>query len=104
MINPNRCDQDSALGHLAAVGVTFLLIVALNRVLRARGHFASAPEPDLRRWLDLVALGTVCDVVPLVGLNRAFVAQGLRVAAARRQPRHRAARRHRPGRGAGELR
>ena len=81
VINPNRCDQDSALGHLAAVGVTFLLIVALNRVLRARGHFASAPEPDLRRWLDLVALGTVCDVVPLVGLNRAFVAQGLRVAA-----------------------
>jgi single-stranded-DNA-specific exonuclease len=81
VINPNRCDQDSALGHLAAVGVTFLLIVALNRTLRARGHFAGAPEPDLRRWLDLVALGTVCDVVPLTGLNRAFVAQGLRVAA-----------------------
>ena len=81
VINPNRCDQDSALGHLAAVGVTFLLVVALNRVLRARGHFARAPEPDLRRWLDLVALGTVCDVVPLTGLNRAFVAQGLRVAA-----------------------
>jgi single-stranded-DNA-specific exonuclease len=81
VINPNRCDQDSALGHLAAVGVTFVLIVALNRALRARGHFATAPEPDLRRWLDLVALGTVCDVVPLTGLNRAFVAQGLRVAA-----------------------
>ncbi len=81
VINPNRCDQDSALGHLAAVGVTFLLIVALNRALRARGHFVGAPEPDLRRWLDLVALGTVCDVVPLTGLNRAFVAQGLRVAA-----------------------
>jgi single-stranded-DNA-specific exonuclease len=81
VVNPNRCDQDSALGHLAAVGVTFLLIVALNRALRARGHFAAAPEPDLRRWLDLVALGTVCDVVPLTGLNRAFVAQGLRVAA-----------------------
>jgi single-stranded-DNA-specific exonuclease len=81
VINPNRCDQDSALGHLAAVGVTFLLIVALNRVLRGRGYFAKAPEPDLRRWLDLVALGTVCDVVPLTGLNRAFVAQGLRVAA-----------------------
>jgi single-stranded-DNA-specific exonuclease len=81
VINPNRCDQDSALGHLAAVGVTFLLIVALNRTLRERGHFAAAAEPDLRRWLDLVALGTVCDVVPLTGLNRAFVAQGLRVAA-----------------------
>ena len=81
VINPNRCDQNSALGHLAAVGVTFLLIVALNRALRARGHFAAVPEPDLRRWLDLVALGTVCDVVPLTGLNRAFVAQGLRVAA-----------------------
>jgi single-stranded-DNA-specific exonuclease len=81
VINPNRCDQDSALGHLAAVGVTFLLVVALNRVLRARGHFVDAPEPDVRRWLDLVALGTVCDVVPLTGLNRAFVAQGLRVAA-----------------------
>jgi single-stranded-DNA-specific exonuclease len=81
VINPNRSDQDSALGHLAAVGVTFLLIVALNRALRTRGYFASVAEPDLRRWLDLVALGTVCDVVPLTGLNRAFVAQGLRVAA-----------------------
>ena len=80
VVNPNRCDQDSALGDLAAVGVTFLVIVALNRTLRARGRFASRPEPDLRRWLDLVALGTVCDVVPLIGLNRAFVAQGLRVA------------------------
>ncbi len=81
VINPNRCDQESSLGHLAAVGVTFLVIVALNRALRAGGRFAAAPEPDLRRWLDLVALGTVCDVVPLTGLNRAFVAQGLRVAA-----------------------
>ncbi len=81
VVNPNRCDQDSPMGDLAAVGVTFLLVVALNRVLRARGWFATRPEPDLRRWLDLVALGTVCDVVPLTGLNRAFVAQGLRVAA-----------------------
>ncbi|MEM7021184.1 MAG: DHH family phosphoesterase, partial [Pseudomonadota bacterium] len=80
VVNPNRCDQDSALGDLAAVGVTFLVIVALNRTLRSRGRFASRPEPDLRRWLDLVALGTVCDVVPLIGLNRALVAQGLRVA------------------------
>jgi single-stranded-DNA-specific exonuclease len=56
-------------------------VVALNRTLRARAHFVRRPEPDLRRWLDLVALGTICDVVPLVGLNRALVAQGLRVAA-----------------------
>ena len=81
VINPNRRDQTSAVGELAAVGVTFLVVVALNRTLRARGHFAGRPEPDLRRWLDLVALGTICDVVPLVGLNRALVAQGLKVAA-----------------------
>jgi single-stranded-DNA-specific exonuclease len=81
VINPNRRDQVSPVGELAAVGVTFLLVVALNRALRVRGHFARRPEPDLRRWLDLVALGTICDVVPLAGLNRAFVAQGVRVAA-----------------------
>jgi single-stranded-DNA-specific exonuclease len=81
VINPNRRDQASPVGELAAVGVTFLVAVALNRALRARGHFVRRPEPDLRRWLDLVALGTICDVVPLAGLNRAFVAQGLRVAA-----------------------
>ena len=81
VINPNRRDQVSPVGELAAVGVTFLLAVALNRALRARGHFVRRPEPDLRRWLDLVALGTICDVVPLAGLNRALVAQGLRVAA-----------------------
>jgi single-stranded-DNA-specific exonuclease len=81
VVNPNRVDQTSPLGDLAAVGVTFLLAVGLNRCLRARGHFAHRPEPDVRRWLDLVALGTVCDVVPLRGLNRAFAAQGLRVAA-----------------------
>ncbi|HET6519073.1 MAG TPA: single-stranded-DNA-specific exonuclease RecJ [Geminicoccaceae bacterium] len=85
VVNPNRLDQDAGgggCGHLAAVGVTFLLAVGLNRELRRRGHFGGArPEPDLLRWLDLVALGTVADVVPLTGLNRAFVAQGLRVAA-----------------------
>jgi single-stranded-DNA-specific exonuclease len=58
-----------------------VLAVALNRALRLRGFFASRPEPDLRQWLDLVALGTVCDLVPLTGLNRALVAQGLKVAA-----------------------
>jgi single-stranded-DNA-specific exonuclease len=81
VVNPNRCDQDSPATDLAAVGVTFLVVVALNRTLRARGHFQARPEPDLRRWLDLVALGTVCDVVPLKGLNRALVSQGLKVAA-----------------------
>jgi single-stranded-DNA-specific exonuclease len=81
VINPNRCDQVSPARELAAVGVTFLVIVALNRTLRGRGHFTRRAEPDLRRWLDLVALGTVCDVVPLKGLNRALVAQGLKVAA-----------------------
>ena len=86
VVNPNRRDQASPVGELAAVGVTFLLVVALNRALRARGHFERRPEPDLRRWLDLVALGTVCDVVPLTGLNRALVAQGLKVAARRDNP------------------
>jgi single-stranded-DNA-specific exonuclease len=81
VINPNRRDQASPLGDLAAVGVTFMLAIGVNRELRARGHFATRPEPDLRRWLDLVALGTMCDVVTLAGLNRAFVAQGLKVAA-----------------------
>ena len=86
VVNPNRADQVSPVGELAAVGVTFLLVVALNRRLRARGHFARRAEPDLRRWLDLVALGTVCDVVPLRGLNRALVCQGLKVAAGRGNP------------------
>ena len=62
------------------MGVSFLLLVALNRALRAAGWFAGGrPEPKLLELLDLVALGTVCDVVPLTGLNRAFVAQGLKV-------------------------
>jgi len=77
VVNPNRQDDLSGLGHLAAVGVTFLTLVAVNRALRTRGWFATRPEPELLQWLDLVALGTVCDVVPLIGLNRAFVAKGL---------------------------
>ncbi len=80
LINPNRLDDDSPHGALAAVGVAFLLAVALNRALRQAGWYADRAEPDLLQWLDLVALGTVCDVVPLTGLNRALVAQGLRVA------------------------
>lgn len=83
LVNPNRLDDESGLGQLAAVGVTFLFIVALNRVLRDAGWFEGREAPDLMQWLDLVALGTVCDVVPLTGLNRAFVAQGLKIMARR---------------------
>jgi single-stranded-DNA-specific exonuclease len=86
VINPNRKDQASALGDLAAVGVAFVLMVALNRALRSAGHFASRVEPDLMAALDLVALGTVCDVVPLTGLNRAFVVQGIKIARQGRNP------------------
>ncbi|HWB50271.1 MAG TPA: single-stranded-DNA-specific exonuclease RecJ [Stellaceae bacterium] len=81
VVNPNRLDEPAGLGQLAAVGVAFLLAVATNRALRAAGWYRTRPEPDLLQWLDLVALGTVCDVVPLTGLNRALVAQGLKVAA-----------------------
>lgn len=79
VINPNRLDESGAHGNLAAVGVAFLLAVAVNRALRLAGRYASRAEPDLMALLDLVALGTVCDVVPLTGLNRALVAQGLKV-------------------------
>lgn len=80
IVNPNRADEDTPHNDLAAVGVTFLLVVALNRTLREQFWYGEGhPEPDLLRWLDLVALGTICDVVPLTGVNRAFVAQGLRV-------------------------
>ena len=75
--NPNRHDDTSGLGQLAAVGVAFLLCVALNRTLRDVGWFATREEPDLRKWLSIVALGTVADVVPLNGVNRAFVMRGL---------------------------
>ncbi len=86
LVNPNRLDEDdlaAAHGHLAAVGVAFLLAVATVRVLRQRGFFTSRPEPDLFSLLDLVALGTVADVAALHGLNRALVAQGLKVMARR---------------------
>ncbi|RCK27252.1 single-stranded DNA exonuclease [Thalassospira profundimaris] len=81
VVNPNRLDDESGLGHLCAAGVAFLLCVAILRELRSRGWLEKAEvrAPDLRNWLDLVALGTVCDVVPLRGLNRAFVTQGLKV-------------------------
>jgi len=78
IVNPNRRDDLSDLGHLAAVGLVFMTVVAVNRLLRERGFWtAERPEADLLSLLDDVALGTVADVVPLIGLNRAFVAKGL---------------------------
>ena len=77
LVNPNRPDDISGLGYLCAAGVTFMTLVAVNRALRQRGDTGL---PDLLKLLDIVALGTVCDVVPLVGLNRAFVVRGLEVA------------------------
>ncbi len=86
LVNPNRLDESdeaAAHGHLAAVGMAFLLAIATARDLRARGYFAGGPPPDLMGLLDLVALGTVADVAQLRGLNRAMVAQGLKVMARR---------------------
>jgi single-stranded-DNA-specific exonuclease len=78
LVNPNRPDDISGLGHLAAVGLTLVTLVAVNRELRQRGFWtAEMPEPDLLGMLHHVALGTVADVAPLTGLNRAFVAEGL---------------------------
>jgi len=78
-VNPNQPTDQSGLTYLCAAGVVFLFMVGLNRVLRDSGFYAerSVPEPDLRNYLDLVGLATVCDVVPLNGVNRAFVRQGL---------------------------
>jgi len=87
LVNPNRHDDMSAQGHLCAAGVVFLTLVALNRLLRDRGWYGTnRPAPDLMQWLDLVALGTVCDIVPLKGLNRAFVIRGLEVMHKQRNP------------------
>jgi single-stranded-DNA-specific exonuclease len=87
IVNPNRRDDLSGLGYLAAVGLVFMTVVAVNRELRARGFWTDArPEPDLLAYLDAVALGTVADVVPLIGLNRALVAKGLLVLRRREQP------------------
>lgn len=78
IVNPNRLDDLSGLNHLAAVGLVFMTLVAVNRELRRRGVFdGTCREPDLLGSLDLVALGTIADVVPLKGLNRAFVSKGL---------------------------
>ena len=86
LVNPNRLDEEdeaASHGHLAAVGVAFLLAIAVVRTLRNRSYFENRNEPDLLALLDVVALGTVADVAALHGLNRAFVAQGLKVMAKR---------------------
>ena len=81
IVNPNRFDDKSELNYLCAAGVCFMLLVALNKVLRDHKWFSKnlIKEPNLMNMLDLVSLGTVCDVVPLVGLNRALVYQGLKI-------------------------
>lgn len=83
IVNPNRMDDRSGCTMLSAAGVAFMLLIATNRVLRQRGFFEQANEPNLLQWIDLVALGAVCDVMPLVGANRALVSQGLKVMAQR---------------------
>ncbi|HJQ58117.1 MAG TPA: DHHA1 domain-containing protein, partial [Vineibacter sp.] len=87
VVDPNRQDESSPHSEIAAVGLAFLLVVGVNRALRTCGWYGEPrPEPDLRRWLDLVALGTVCDVVALTGINRMFVRQGLKVLEGRGNP------------------
>ncbi len=86
VVNPNRPSDISGQGMLAAAGVTFVLLAALSREARARGLFDSREEPDLRQWLDLAALGAICDVTRLTGFNRALAAQGLKVMSAWRNP------------------
>ena len=88
IIDPNRLDETTEYGNLAGVGVGFLFLVALNKKLRENLYYEkhSIKEPDLLNFLDLVALGTICDVVPLIGLNRAFVKQGLKIIHKRTNP------------------
>ena len=85
-VNPNRVDCSSGLGHLCAAGIAFLAAIATTRTLRRAGFFAARREPELMAFLDLVALATVCDVMRLTGLNRAFVTQGLRIMSRRGRP------------------
>ncbi len=86
IINPNRIDDKSNLSYLCAAGVCFMTLVSLNSNLRNDGWFNKnkVPEPNLLNYLDLVSLGTICDVVPLIGLNRALVKQGLKIINKRR--------------------
>jgi single-stranded-DNA-specific exonuclease len=86
LVNPNRPDCLSGQGHLAAAGVTFVLLTAMNREARRRELFGESPEPDLRQWLDLAAMGAICDVTQLTGFNRALAAQGLKVMSGWRNP------------------
>ena len=86
VVNPNRPGCSSGQGVLAAAGVTFVLLAALNREARRRGLFNGQAEPDMRQWLDLAALGAVCDVTQLTGFNRALTAQGLKVMSAWANP------------------
>jgi single-stranded-DNA-specific exonuclease len=79
VVNPNRPGCNSGQGNLAAAGVAFVLLAALNREARRRGLFAGRAEPDLRQWLDLAAMGAICDVTRLTGFNRALASQGLKV-------------------------
>lgn len=84
VINPNRQDDTSGLGYLCAAGVTMIFIATVNKLLRTRGWYGeNRPEPNMLQWLELVSLATVCDVVPLKGLNRAYVTQGLKIMARR---------------------
>ncbi len=85
LVNPNRPDCGSGQGHLAAAGVTFVLLAALNREARRRG-LIGAGEPNVVAWLDLAAMGAICDVTRLTGFNRALAAQGLKVMSAWRNP------------------
>jgi single-stranded-DNA-specific exonuclease len=84
VINPNRQDDISGQGHLCAAGVVMILIAATNKTLRERRYYSDErPEPNMLQWLELVALATICDVVPLKGVNRAYVTQGLKIMARR---------------------
>lgn len=86
VVNPNRPGCTSGQGNLAAAGVVFVLLAALNREGRRRGLFADRPEPDIRQWLDLAALGAICDVTGLTGFNRALTGLGLKVMSEWRNP------------------
>ena len=79
LVNPNRADDKSGQGHLAAAGVVYVFAAALNKVARERGIAPPTGLPDILHWLDLCALGTLCDMSPLHGANRAFVKQGLKI-------------------------
>ncbi|WP_410519365.1 single-stranded-DNA-specific exonuclease RecJ [Anaplasma bovis] len=83
VVNPNRLDETSSYTYLSGVGMSFMLLVALHKTLRASGFFSTRKEPDLMQYLDLVALGTICDVMPMIKLNRAFVKHGLKIMASR---------------------